>query len=99
MSDFSTEQKLQLVQQIRSQHSRNKYDMQNRERILYSYPMKYTAKDCSAEGKEISSLKIRVIVTVILVMLVIGLDVLNVKPMGLDMEKVFQMMGENYMVK
>jgi len=99
MSDFSTEQKLQLVQQIRSQHSRNKYDMQNRERILYSNPVKYPIKDCATEVKEISSLKIRIIVTVILVMLAIGLDILKVSPLGLDMEKVFQMIEENVIPK
>lgn len=95
MSNLNTEQKLQVVQQIRSQYAKNKYDMQNRERILYNYPVKYPVRDCSAEAKEISTLKIRILVTVILVILVIGLDVLNVKPKGLDMEKVFQMIGEN----
>jgi len=91
MSDFSTEQKLQLVQQIRSQHTRNKYDMQKRERILYNYPV----KDDSVAAKTISSLKVRIIVTVILVGLTISLDVLNINLNSFDMEKVFQMIGEN----
>lgn len=35
MEEISTEQKLQLVQQIRSQYNRNRYDMNHREQILY----------------------------------------------------------------
>lgn len=35
MEEISTEQKLQLVQQIRSQYNKNRYDMSNREQILY----------------------------------------------------------------
>lgn len=96
MSNFNTEQKLQVVQQIRSQHARNKYDMQNRERILYNYP---PITDASSDTKEITTLKIRILVTVILVILAIGLDILNVSPMGLEIEKVFQMIGENAVLK
>lgn len=35
MENISTEQKLQLVQQIRSRYHENRYDLSNRERILY----------------------------------------------------------------
>ena len=35
MSDFSVEQKLELVQQVRSQYYRNQSDLMNREQILY----------------------------------------------------------------
>ena len=99
MSDFSTEQKLQLVQQIRSQHNRNQYDMQNRERILYSYPVKYPVKEGVTDSKEMNTLKIRILVTIILVILVMVLDVLNINLMGVDMEKVFQVIDENVIIK
>ena len=35
MSGVTAEQKLQLVQQIRQQYRRNRYDMSSREQILY----------------------------------------------------------------
>uniref|UniRef100_UPI0040576159 hypothetical protein n=1 Tax=Acetatifactor sp. TaxID=1872090 RepID=UPI0040576159 len=35
MEEITTEQKLQLVQQIRDQYNKNRYDMSNREQILY----------------------------------------------------------------
>ena len=35
MSNVTTEQKLQLVQQVRSRYHEDQYDMSNRERLLY----------------------------------------------------------------
>ena len=35
MSEITTEQRLQLVQQIRERYRNNKYDMKCREQILY----------------------------------------------------------------
>lgn len=35
MSEITTEQKLKLVQQVRSRYDENRYDLSNRERLLY----------------------------------------------------------------
>ena len=35
MSDLSTEGRLELIKQVKSSYSRNRFDMSNRERLLY----------------------------------------------------------------
>ena len=41
MGDFSVEQKLQLIRQVRSQHDRDRLDLMNRERILFGKTGEY----------------------------------------------------------
>ena len=53
MSNVSTEQRLRLVQQVRSRYNENRYDMYNRERILYgraSYPEELEPGDQAVAG-------------------------------------------------
>lgn len=112
MTDISTEQKLQLVQQIRSQYNKNQYDMSNRERILYgrtsgntsniaSYPEKqynfateYSVNDIEKKASS-ESFKMRCILAAMLVVFALLFDVLEIKPLGIEMEQIFQIIAEN----
>lgn len=45
MSDISVDQKLQLIRQIRTQHSQDRMDLMNRERILFGKTGQYRDLD------------------------------------------------------
>lgn len=102
MSDITTEQKLQLVQQIRSRYKENRYDIHRREHILYgkTFPV-YGESEDYPEGlggrtPGASSLKGRLIVAV---MLFIGLVVLQENQMkiaGITSEKIYEMISADY---
>lgn len=95
MSDITTEQKLQLVQQIRSRYKENRYDIHRREHILYGKTEDYPEwPDESPPGS--SSLKGRLFVAV---MLFIGLVVLQENQMkiaGITSEKIYEMISADY---
>lgn len=102
MSDITTEQKLQLVQQIRSRYKENRYDIHRREHILYGkpFPVYGESEDYPGEPTErnpaSSSLKGRLLVAV---MLFIGLVVLQENQMkiaGITSEKIYEMISADY---
>lgn len=102
MSDITTEQKLQLVQQIRSRYKENRYDIHRREHILYgkTFPVYGESEDYPGEpdGRTpaSSSLKGRLFVAV---MLFIGLVVLQENQMkiaGITSEKIYEMISADY---
>lgn len=102
MSDITTEQKLQLVQQVRSRYKEDRYDMHRREHILYGreFPV-YEESEGYPEARvggspAPSSLRGRLIVAV---MLFIGLVVLQenqVKIAGITSEKIYEMISADY---
>lgn len=104
MSDITVEQKLQLIQQIRSEHSRNQYDMQNREQILYgksslgnAYSSPYIGNARSGvyglsdadTPIKISTFKIRLGLALVLLCIIIFLDVRQNSLWGLNTSKIF----------
>lgn len=97
MDDITTEQKLQLVQQIRSQYHKNQYDMSNRERILYGHHNEQASFTDNTESNTVSeSLKFRCILAVMLFMVVILFDQFGIKPFGMNMQQVFDVFAEDY---
>lgn len=102
MSDFTTEQKLQLVQQIRSRYKENRYDIHRREHILYgkTFPVYGESEDYpedpNGRSPASASLKGRMLVAV---MLFIGLVVLQENQMkiaGITSEKIYEMISADY---
>lgn len=109
MNDTTMEQKLQLVQQIRSRYQENQYDMSNRERILYGktsivperdgYVSSYS--DPYREGQmpvdqAPSSFRIRLFLAVFLVMAVIIMDKNDMTLAGITSEKVYEVISADY---
>lgn len=111
MADITTEQKLQLVQQIRSQYHKNQYDMSNRERILYgrSTKLNYEPSDKTYSHQEQASFtentdcktvseffRLRCILAVILFVFTILFDRLDINPAGIEMQQVFDAIAVDY---
>ncbi len=94
MSNINTEQKLQIVQQIRSQYNQNKYDMSNRERILYHKTTTNEYAPISSSGNE--SLKSRFALSVIIFIFVILFDFFKINPAGIEMQQIFDVIATDY---
>lgn len=110
MRKFSVDQKLKLVEQIRSRYNRNQYDLSNRERILYGktsekkylYPSKERAeKDWSSEGLPedvpvFSAFQLRMLVALLLAIGLILLDRSGGSIAGLSTEQIFDTISASY---
>lgn len=108
MSDFSVEQKLELVQQVRSQYYRNQSDLMNREEILYgkaqvrkpteaySPPVPPTLDHTAEASSEDDTRKLRFGLTAVLVLLIILFDKSNTSITGVSMEQVFDVIAYDY---
>ena len=108
MENVSTEQKLQLVQQVRSRYHENRYDLSNRERILYgrtsmeqesmeqAYPYREPYGERNPVDVQPSSFKLRVWIALFLVTAVIVMDRNGTKVAGITAEKIFQMISADY---
>lgn len=97
MSDVTTEQKLQLVQQIRSKHSENQYDMYNREQILYGRgAQSFRGQEYPEAPKIPSSFRLRLLLAILLFSAVIAMDVNEVKIAGVNMKKIAEIISEDY---
>ena len=100
--EISTEQKLELVQQIRAQYHKDKFDMNNRERILYGRDIghqgDYRARDIyeSASG---STFTLRLFVAALLFLLIIALDKSGNTFAGMETEEIFTVLSENVEIK
>lgn len=108
----NVEQKLQLVQQVRSRYQENRYDLSNRERILYgrtsvgpetmdqAYPCKgqygLYGDTDPAEAQPLSFFKLRMWIALFLVTAVIVMDRNGSEMAGITAEKVFQMISVDY---
>jgi hypothetical protein len=108
ISNVSLEQKLQLVQQVRSRYQENQYDMFNRERILYgktslppeerrgmTYRDMYMEDAIPGEGA-VSFLKMRFFLAAFLFAAVIFMDKNNINVAGITTEKIFQAISADY---
>ncbi|MCI9436463.1 MAG: hypothetical protein HFH85_04715 [Lachnospiraceae bacterium] len=109
MDNVSTEQKLRLVQQVRSRYHENQYDLSNRERILYgksnmeqeafgqtySYGTPYGEGD-GADAEPLSFFKLRMWIALFLLTAVIVMDRNGTEVAGISSEKIFQMISADY---
>ena len=93
MNEASTEQKLELIHQIRAQYNRDQCDMNHREQILYgsSYPTS------SGEAAPINStFKLRLFLAGLLLVLLIVLDMTGNTFAGIETQKIFAALAENF---
>lgn len=106
MSDFSVEQKLELVQQVRSQYYRNQSDLMNREQILYGraltrkpeavfhqQPLPETVQEPMITD---NTVKLRYALAAVLMLLVILFDRSETTIAGVSMEQVFSVIATDY---
>lgn len=110
MRKFSVDQKLKLVEQIRSRYNRNQYDLSTRERILYGktseknyfYPNKeHSGKEWSPEGLPddvpiFSTFQLRMLVALLLAIGVILLDRSGGSIAGLSTGQIFDAISASY---
>lgn len=107
MSDFSVEQKLELVQQIRSQYYRNQSDLLNREQILYGRAtarkpeVEFHQPQLSSETTQEplitdNTVKLRYALAAVLMLLIILFDRSDTSIAGVSMEQVFSVIANDY---
>lgn len=100
MRDVTTERKLQLIQQIRSRYKEDRYDMSNRERILYGResvrPWEGNEDDPEWEQPPQSSFRLRVLLAVLLFAAVVAIDTNGTSLFGITAEKVYQIISVDY---
>ena len=102
MSDISTEQKLELVQQIRAQHNKDKFDMNNREQILYGRSTNYHNHYVENQSYEFSSgstFTLRLFLATLLFLFVIALDKSGNNFAGMETQEIFTVLSENVEIK
>lgn len=99
MSGVTAEQKLQLVQQIRQQYRRNRYDMNSREQILYGSTSENYAledEDFDSEAQPVSSLGSRTVLAILLFAAVVVLDTNGLSIGEFTSEKLFGLLSADY---
>lgn len=100
MNEITTEQKIQLVQQIRNQNSQNRYDMSARERILYgSTPPVASSNITDTDNNKLiasESLKCRGAIAAMLLIFAIVFEIMGVKLFGMEMEQIFTYISADY---
>ena len=109
VSDVTMEQKLRLVQQVRSRYHENQYDLSNRERILYGktsaglqdgdalrYGEPYYEDTEHPEEASFSFLKLRMWIALFLVTAVIVMDRNHMEVAGITAEKIFEVISADY---
>lgn len=102
MRDVTTEQKLRLIQQVRSRYHENQYDLSNRERILYgkSFSREITDSlqpDGPDDGsRPLSSFKIRLLIAILLGAAVISMDRNDIKIAGITSEQIYQAISADF---
>ena len=99
MSGVTAEQKLQLVQQIRQQYRRNRYDMSSREQILYgSTGDNYALEDddFDQDAQPVSSIGPRTVLAILLFAAVVILDANGISIGEFTSEKLFGLLSADY---
>lgn len=103
------EQKLRLVQQVRSRYHENQYDLSNRERILYGktstgfqnedslrYGEPYYDDTLRPEEEPFTFWKLRMWIALFLVTVVIVMDRNHMEVAGITAEKIFEVISADY---
>lgn len=107
MSGISVNQKLQLVQQVRSQYNRNQYDLRSREQILYGRSSAVRAAEhdeLTAYGYDTggetelpkSTFKLRFLAALILLVAVMVFDNNGHTLLGIDTGQIFAAISEDF---
>ncbi len=104
MSNVSTEQKMRLVQQVRSRYSEDQYDLTNRERILYGRSSPRSTEEGSwteqypypEDMPRPSLFKIRLLLALIIFGAVIAMDTSGINVAGITAEKIFEAIAADY---
>lgn len=103
MRDVTTEQKLRLIQQVRSRYHENQSDLSSRERILYGKSFIRDAPDREKqEGTgddsrpSLSSFKLRLVIALLLGAAVISMDRHNTKIAGITSEQIYQAISADF---
>ena len=101
MSDVSTEQKLRLIQQVRSRYNQNQFDLSNRERIIYGKSFSkvpYNDKETmdSDAKPQPSTFKMRLMIALLLGAAVISIDRNNIKIAGITSEQIYQAISADF---
>lgn len=99
MRDITTEQKLRLVQQVRSRYNKNQNDMSSREMLLYgktSVPIVEGDGETLPDGAASASFKLRLLLSLLLFAVVVFMDIKDVKIGGLTSEKIYGMIAADY---
>ncbi len=99
MKNVSSEQKLELIQQIRSRYNEDRYDLRDRERILYGResvrPWEEDGADPEQERPQ-STFRLRVLLAVLLFAAVVMIDSNKTSLWGLTAEKIYQILSADY---
>lgn len=102
MRDVTTEQRLRLIQQVRSRYHENQYDLSSRERILYGKSFTREAPDrMEQEGvgdteKPPSSFRLRLVIAVLLGAAIISMDRNHIKIAGITSEQIYQAISADF---
>lgn len=109
MSDTTMEQKLRLVQQVRSRYQEDQYDLSNRERILYgrtsigsdrygynTSPYDDPYQEGGPVQGQVSSFRLRLFLAVFLVIMVIAMDTNGITVAGITTEKIYEVISADY---
>ena len=109
MSDATMEQKLRLVQQVRSRYHENQYDLSNREQILYGktsaglqnedalrYGEPYYDETERPEEETFTFFKFRMWIALFLVVAVIVMDRNQMEVAGITAGKIFEVISADY---
>lgn len=90
ISGVTTEQRLRLVQQVRSRYQEDQYDLSDRERILYG------RDGAEPAYSTVSFFRLRLLVAVFLLAAVIIMDKNGIKVAGITTEQIFQAISADY---
>lgn len=101
MSDVTTEQKMRLIQQVRSRYNQNQFDLSNRERIIYGKSFSkvpYNDKETmdSDAKPQPSTFKMRLMIALLLGAAVISIDRNNIKIAGITSEQIYQAISADF---
>lgn len=98
---MTTEQKLRLVQQVRSRYNEDRYDMYNRERILYGRanpPDLEMPEEPGAANPPsgFSSFRFRLLLAALLFAAVIAMDINGIEVGGITSDKILEVISTDY---
>lgn len=103
MSRIATEQKLQLIQQIRSRYRENRYDMYNREQILYGRAacppdaefLEDTGEITEPEAR-VSGFWLRLFLAALLFAALVAMDVNDIQIAGITADTIMEAISVDY---
>lgn len=103
MRDVTTEQRLRLIQQVRSRYHENQYDLSSRERILYGKSFTRESPDrtdpesmSDTERPPVSSFRLRLVIAILLGAAVISMDRNHIKIAGITSDQIYQAISADF---